>query len=131
MGEDDENKENEKNGKNEENEEKNDIVQQNEDENQEKSKTESFDDDNNSIDPSDDNDGNTKMIIPWDRWLKEQEIPESLISALSSGGISSWDELHAIEGDIDEVAKELNLTTIHKIKLKALLRKLPSMSELP
>ena len=37
---------------------------------------------------------------------------------MSEGDIGSWDELYGIEDDIEEVAKELCLTVIEKIKIE-------------
>ena len=38
------------------------------------------------------------------------------------------EELYAIGDDVDDIATELNLSTLHKIKLKALLKKLPPLN---
>lgn len=38
----------------------------------------------------------TKSVpVPWDQWLKNQQIPDPLISKLAEGGIASWyDHIH-------------------------------------
>eukprot|EP01084_Bolivina_argentea_P312562 541139_1 len=75
-----------------------------------------------------------KQYLSWDKWLIEKmAISQEVISKLSNAGMNfkSWDELHAIEDDVDELAKELGISTIEKIKLKAMLGKLPPMNDLP
>eukprot|EP01083_Nonionella_stella_P157430 511131_1 len=64
-------------------------------------------------------------LVDWEQWLAAHKIPREMIGKLVEGGIVSWDELHAIEDDLEEVSKELDLTALHKIKLRALVRKLP------
>merc|ERR1712172_429065 len=51
-----------------------------------------------------------------------------LMQKLSKASLVSWEELYAIGDDADAVAKELSLSVLDKVKLKALLQKLPSKS---
>eukprot|EP01084_Bolivina_argentea_P292946 503771_1 len=58
-------------------------------------------------------------------WLSKQQLPELLILKLSNAGIDTWNDFYAMNDNIDGKAKEIGLTAIQKIKVKALCRKLP------
>eukprot|EP01083_Nonionella_stella_P016815 46938_1 len=65
----------------------------------------------------------TQSAMDFGQWLTDNKIPDAMVQKLMDEGIVSWDELNAIEDDIDLVATELGLSALHKIKLKALVRK--------